>query len=70
MSLTVAKNIRDLFKKKGIKTSQEAITSLDKEVEKLCLKAVDCVLADNLKIVKAGHIPSLDALLDSSANQS
>ena len=66
MSLVVAKNIKALFKQRGIKTSQSAISSLNKEVEKLCLKAVDKVEADRLKIVKSGHIPQLDALLDSS----
>ena len=70
MSLVVTKNIKDLFKKRGIKTSQLAIDSVNKEVEKLCLKAADNVLADKLKIVKAGHIPELDALLDPSVDHS
>ena len=66
MSLVVTKNIKLLFKQRGIKTSQQAIEALDKEVEKLCLKALDNVTADKLKIIKAGHIPQIDALLDSS----
>lgn len=70
MSLVVTKNIKDLFKQRGIKTSQLAIDAINKEIEKLCLKASDNVLADKLKIVKPNHIPELDALLDSSANHS
>lgn len=68
MSLVVIKNIKDLFKQKGIKTSQQAIDAINKEVEKLCLKAGDRVVAEKLKIVKAGHIPQIDALLDSSSS--
>ena len=66
MSLVVTKNVKVLFKGKGIKTSQQAVEAINKEVEKLCLKAVDNVAADKLKIVKASHIPQIDALLDSS----
>lgn len=69
MSLVVTKNIKDLFKQRGIKTSQLAIDAINKEIEKLCLKAVDNVVAEKLKIVKAGHIPQLDALLDSSSSE-
>lgn len=68
MSLVVTKNIKNLFKEKGIKTSQLAIDAINKEIEKLCLKAADNVVAEKLKIVKANHIPQLDALLDSSPN--
>jgi len=68
MSLVVIKNIKDLFRQKGIKTSQQAIDAINKEVAKLCLKAADRVTAEKLKIVKAGHIPQLDALLDSSSS--
>ncbi len=70
MSLVVTKNIKNLFKKRGIKTSQMAIDAVNKEVSKLCLKAADNVTADKLKIVKAGHVPELDALLDSSEDHS
>ncbi len=66
MSLAVTKNIKNLFKQRGIKTSQMAIDAINKEVEKLCLKAVDNVVAEKLKIVKSSHIPKIDALLDSS----
>ena len=65
MSLAVRKNIKNLFKTKGIKTSQSALEAIDKEIEKLCLKAADKVLADKLKVVKDSHIPALDALLES-----
>ena len=65
MSLAVRKNIKSLFKTKGIKTSQSALEAIDKEIEKLCLKAADKVLADKLKVVKGPHIPALDALLES-----
>ena len=68
MSLVVTKNIKELFKQKGIKTSQLAIDAINKEIQKLCLKAVDNVVADKLKIVKPNHIPQLDALLDSSSD--
>ena len=68
MSLVVTKNIKDLFKRKGIKTSQLAIDAINKEIEKLCLKAADNVVAEKLKIVKAGHVPQLDALLDLSSD--
>ena len=67
MSLAVRKNIKNLFKTKGIKTSETALSAIDKEIEKICLKAADNVLADNLKVVKANHIPSLDSLLEGSS---
>lgn len=68
MSLVVTKNIKDLFKQKGIKTSQLAIDAINKELEKLCLKAADNVVAEKLKIVKVNHIPQLDALLGSPSS--
>ena len=67
MSLAVQKNIKNLFKTRGIKTSQSALEAIDKEIEKLCLKAADNVLADKLKVVKGNHIPAIDALLDSAS---
>lgn len=66
MSLIVAKNIRNLFKKKGLKTSEPAISALNKEVKKLCLKTADNVLANKAKVIKQDHVPELDPLLDSS----
>ena len=67
MSLVVTKKIKDLFKERGIKTSQSAIEAINREVKKLCLKSADNVLADQLKIAKANHVPKIDALLDSSS---
>ena len=67
MSLVVVKTVREIFKKKGLKISKEAIQAINKELEKLCLKSADNVMADKLKIVKASHVPELDALLDSSS---
>ena len=66
MSLVVTKNIKSLFRQKGIKTSQLAVDAINKEIEKLCLKAADNVVADKLKIVKAVHVPQIDVWLDSS----
>lgn len=66
MSLVVTKNIKTLFRQRGIKTSQLAIDAINKEIEKLCLKAADNVVADKLKIVKAIHVPQIDPLLDTS----
>ena len=66
MSLVVTKNIKSLFRQRGIKTSQLAIEAINKEIEKLCLKAADNVVADKLKIVKAVHVPQIDAWLDTS----
>ena len=63
MHLVVTKNIKNLFKQRGMKTSKQAIDQINKELEKLCLKAVDNVTADKLKIIKASHIPPLDVLL-------
>jgi len=66
MSLVVTKNIKNLFRQRGIKTSQSAIDAINKEIEKLCLKAADNVVADKLKIVKVTHVPQIDAWLESS----
>ncbi|MCZ0932620.1 MAG: hypothetical protein OXJ52_05665 [Oligoflexia bacterium] len=66
MSLLVIKKIKDVFKSKGIKVSQNTLANLNKEMEKLCLKTADNVLANKLKVAKPNHVPSLDALLDSS----
>ncbi|MDE0092684.1 MAG: hypothetical protein OXN83_05325 [Oligoflexia bacterium] len=66
MSLLVIKKVKDVFKSKGIKVSQPTLISLNKELEKLCLKTADNVSADRLKVAKPNHVPSLDALLESS----
>ena len=68
MSLVVTKNIKRVFKSKGIKTSPEAIEAIDREVSKLCLKAADNVEANRQKIVRSGHIPKLDPLLSPSSS--
>ena len=72
MSLIVAKKIKDIFKEKGLRTSDEAIDAVNRELEKVCMRlcaqAADQVVADKLKTVKATHVPKLDALLDSSNN--
>ena len=65
MSLVVTKKIKDLFKTRGLKTSQEAVDAINKEVEKLCFKTADKVISDKLKTVKAPHVPKLDAALSS-----
>ena len=67
MSLVVTKKIKDLFKTKGLKTSQEAVDAINKELEVLCLKAADKVIADKLKTVKRAHVPSLSGVFNSSA---
>ena len=67
MSLVVTKKVKDLFKTKNLKTSQEAVEALAKQVEKLCLKAADRVIASNLKTVKANHVPQIDEMLSSDS---
>ena len=64
MSLIVTKKVKDLFKAKGLKTSQEAVDAINQQLEKLCLSAADKVIADKLKTVKAAHIPQLDSVLN------
>ena len=65
MSLVVTKKVKDLFKEKGLKTSQEAVDAINQELKKLCLVAADRVVSDKLKTVKAHHIPKLDSTLES-----
>ena len=65
MSLVVTKKVKDLFKEKGLKTSQEAVDAVNQQLKNLCLSAADKVLADKLKTVKAAHIPKLDSVLGS-----
>ncbi|MGI9549046.1 MAG: histone-like protein [Bdellovibrionales bacterium] len=68
MALLVTKKIKDIFKEKGLRTSDEAISTLNRELEKVCMKvcaqAAERVVADKLKTVKASHVPNLDALLN------
>ena len=70
MSLLVVKKVKDVFKSRSIKVSQGSLDSLNKELEKLCLKTADNVMADKLKVAKPNHVPSLDALLDASSKLS
>ena len=65
MSLVVTKKVKDLFKEKGLKTSQEAVDAVNQQLKNLCLSAADKVLADKLKTVKASHVPKLDSVLGS-----
>ena len=60
MSFIIVKKTKDLFKARGLKTSDEAIKSLNAEFEKLCQKSADNVLANKLKTVKSPHIPKLN----------
>ena len=66
MSLIIVKKTKDLFKTRGLKTSDEAIKALNVEFEKVCQKAADNVLANKLKTVKSPHIPKLDLQLNSN----
>ena len=59
MSLIVTKKTKDLFKARGLKTSEEAIKALGAEFEKMCKKTADTVLSNNLKTVKATHVPKV-----------
>ena len=67
MSLVVTKKVKNLFKTKGLKTSQEAVDALNKELEKLCFKTADRVIANSLKTVKAPHVPKIDEILSSDS---
>jgi len=66
MSLITVKKTKGLFKARGLKTSAEAIKALSEEVEKMCQKAADNVLASKLKTVKAVHIPKMSLHSNSS----
>ena len=70
MSLIVTKKVKDLFKSKGLKTSQEAVDAINQQLEKLCLIAADKVIADKLKTVKASHIPQMDSAFNHSDSAS
>lgn len=64
MSLIIVKKTKDLFKSRGLKTSDEAIQALNKEFEKICRKAADNVEANRLKTVKAAHVPDISLQLN------
>ena len=66
--MVIVKKTKDLFKSRGLKTSEDAIKALGAEFEKLCHKVADNVIADKLKTVKPAHVPSLDSFLSSSSD--
>ena len=66
MSLIIVKKTKDLFKTRGLKTSDEAIQALNVEFEKICQKAADTVVANKLKTVKGAHVPKVDLQLNSN----
>lgn len=67
MSLIIVKKMKDLFKTRGLKTSDKAITALNIELEKICQKVADDVINSKLKTVKNTHIPNVNiALLNAS----
>ena len=59
MSLIVSKKTKDLFKARGLKTSESAIKALSVEFEKICKKTADNVISNNLKTVKDVHVPKV-----------
>ena len=65
MSLIIFKKTKDLFKARGLKTSDEAVKVLEAEFEKMCQKTADTVLANKLKTVKAVHVPKIHLATDS-----
>ena len=67
MSLIIVKKTKDLFKTRGLKTSDEAIKALNVEFEKICQKAADNVLANKLKTVKGAHVPKISLQLSASS---
>ena len=67
MSLIIVKKTKDLFKSRGLKTSDEAIKALNEEFEKICQKTADNVVANKLKTVKGVHVPKISLQLSSSS---
>ncbi len=67
MSLIIVKKTKDLFKTRGLKTSEEAIKALSGEFEKICQKAADNVIANKLKTVKMAHVPKVSFQLTQSS---
>ena len=70
--MVVAKKIKDIFKAKGLRTSDSAVAAINKEIEKICMRLCDQaaqrVVADKLKTVKAAHIVNIDNLLHMSSS--
>ena len=48
--------VKAFLKQRGLRISPKALTALDEEVQKICLRAGDKVLADRRKTVKKSHI--------------
>ena len=48
--------VKAFFKARGLRVSPKALTALDEEVQKICLRAGDKVLVDRRKTVKKLHI--------------
>ena len=48
--------VKTFFKKRGLRISPKALSALDEEIQKICLRAGDKVLADRRKTVKKSHI--------------
>ena len=67
MSLIIVKKTKDMFKSRGLKTSDEAIKALNEEFEKICQKTADTVLANKLKTVKSVHVPKISLQLSSNS---
>ena len=55
-NIIIARQVRALFKARGLKTSRCALQAINREVLKLCLHARDKALADQMKTVKGAHI--------------
>ena len=69
MSMIIFKKTKELFKSKGLKSSEEAMKALSTEFETLCKKVIDNVKSRNLKTVKAVHVPNLSVILDSQPKE-
>lgn len=64
MSLIIVKKTKDLFKTRGLKTSDGAIKSLNVQLEKICQKVADKVIASKLKTVKGNHVDTMTIQID------
>ena len=59
MALVISTAVKKFFSSRGVRSSKTAIEALNREVENMCLKAVDTALAHNLKTIQAVHIPKV-----------
>jgi len=62
-----SKQVKELLKAKGVRSSGEVLNSIDQEVKKICLKTADNTLAKKVKTAKGEYVPKVDALLSSSS---